>query len=101
MKKFLPSIIIFLFSLIDSTNEYSKDILVGLFLWFPILFIVQGIIISNKKDLYVGLGTSAISVILIATFYNMGTTIIPAIIYTLLALTSFAFKTWVQTHVKK
>lgn len=93
LKRALPGIIILLFILIDIQNEYSKNILVGIYLFFPLIFIIQGLIVNNKKDLYCGIGLSAYSIILgISLFYNMGTAIIPTIIYVVLGILAFRFK---------
>lgn len=93
LKRALPGIIILLFILIDIQNEYSKNILVGIYLFFPLIFIIQGLIVNNKRDLYWGIGLSAYSIILgISLFYNMGTAIIPTIIYLALGILAFRFK---------
>lgn len=93
LKRALPGIIILLFILIDIQNEYSKNILVGIYLFFPLIFIIQGLIVNNKRDLYWGIGLSAYSIILgISLFYNMGTAIIPTIIYVVLGILAFRFK---------
>lgn len=97
LKKFLQAVIIFLFVLIDMQNEYSKNIIVGLYVLFPILFIIQGLVINNKKDLYVGLAVSSITVVTIAIFYNMGTTIVPAIIYLVLGVLAGVVKMGFKT----
>ena len=92
LKRALPGIII-LFILIDIQNEYSKNILVGIYLFFQIIFIIQGLIVNNKRDLYWGIGLSAYSIIFgISLFYNMGTAIIPTIIYVVLGILAFGFK---------
>ncbi|ENZ00977.1 hypothetical protein HMPREF1092_02142 [Clostridium thermobutyricum] len=93
LKRALPGIIILLFILIDIQNEYSKNILVGIYLFFPLIFIIQGLIVNNKRDLYWGIGLSAYSIIFgISLFYNMGTAIIPTIIYVVLGILAFRFK---------
>ncbi|MGV3026308.1 hypothetical protein ACED96_11360 [Clostridium thermobutyricum] len=93
LKRALPGIIILLFILIDIQNEYSKNILVGIYLFFPLIFIIQGLIVDNKRDLYWGIGLSAYSIIFsISLFYNMGTVIIPTIIYAALGILAFRFK---------
>ncbi|WP_317311134.1 hypothetical protein [Clostridium thermobutyricum] len=95
LKRALPGIIILLFILIDIQNEYSKNILVGIYLFFPLIFFIQGLIVNNKKDLYWGIGLSAYSIILgISLFYNMGTAIIPTIIYLALGILAFRFKNY-------
>ncbi len=93
LKRALSGIIILLFILIDIQNEYSKNILVGIYLFFPLIFIIQGLIVNNKRDLYWGIGLSAYSIIFgISLFYNMGTAIIPTIIYVVLGILAFRFK---------
>lgn len=95
MKKFLaiilPSIIIFTFIWIDSMIPESKNILLGIFLLFPLIFIIQGYICSKLKGfLILGFFLSSIAIILpISVWYNMGSMITPVIIYILLGTLSF------------
>ncbi|MFB7141739.1 hypothetical protein ACFCYN_18970 [Gottfriedia sp. NPDC056225] len=87
----LPGLAIFIFILIDTMNPESKNIIVGIYLFFPLVFIAQGIIsASSKKILIIGILTSSLAVILpISYLYNMGTMLIPVIIYILLGLLFF------------
>lgn len=92
MKKILgmlsPSLIIFVFIFIDNMYPYSKGIILGIYLFFPVIFIGQGIICSNSiKDTIIGLLLSAIVIIItISIWYNMGSMLIPVIIYFFLGL---------------
>lgn len=59
---FFPSIIILSFTFLN-TND--KNILIGLFLLFPIIFIIQGIIYSDfKKQLPIGFLLSSLAFII-------------------------------------
>lgn len=77
----LPSLLILSLILIDLLNPYSKYILFGLFIVFPIAFIIQGILCKDSKnDLIVGLVLSSMCIMLpINMFYNMNS-ILPFII---------------------
>lgn len=86
-----PSIVIFIFILIDSMFPESKYILLGIYLLFPLIFIIQGYICSKLKgSLILGFLLSSIAIILpISIWYNMGSMITPVIIYILLGTLSF------------
>lgn len=90
----LPSLIILGFIFLDNMNPYSKNILIGIYLIFPVIFIVQGGICSNSKiDIAIGLGLSAMAIILpISLLYNMSSLIGPIIIYIILGLISWFIK---------
>lgn len=87
----LPSLLIFIFVLVDSMFPLSKYILLGIYLFFPLVFIIQGIICSNSmKTMIVGLLlSSAMVMFTISIWYNMSSMIIPVIIYLLLGAISF------------
>ncbi|CRK85068.1 hypothetical protein BN000_05127 [Neobacillus massiliamazoniensis] len=87
----LPGIVIFTFIWIDSLFPESKYILLGIYLLFPIIFIIQGYICSSSKGILIfGLILSSIAIILpISIWYNMGSMITPVIIYILLGILSF------------
>lgn len=95
MKKILsiivPSLIIFIITFLSRDN---KNILIGLFLLFPIIFVIQGAMYSNlKEELLVGLILSSISFIIpINLFYKMGSCIGFMIIYDLLGIASYFIK---------
>ncbi|WP_088013011.1 hypothetical protein [Gottfriedia acidiceleris] len=95
MKNFLatilPSIVLLAFIWIDSMFPESKYIILGIYLLFPIIFIIQGIIYSNSKEsMIVGFTLSAAAVILpISIWYNLGNIVTPVIIYLLLGMLSF------------
>lgn len=95
MKKILsiivPSLIIFI---ITYLSRADKNILIGLFLLFPVIFVIQGAMYSNlKEELLVGLILSSISFIIpINLFYNMGSCIGFMIIYNLLGIVSYCIK---------
>lgn len=88
----LPGILIFLLIYIDETAfPNSKNILIGIYLIFPIIYIVQGIISAKSIIvLVIGIVVSAVATILpTELWYNMSSLFIPVIIYSLLALLSF------------
>lgn len=95
MKKILsiivPSLIIFI---ITYLSRADKNILIGLFLLFPVIFVIQGAMYSNlKEELLVGLILSSISFIIpINLFYKMGSCIGFMIIYDLLGIVSYCIK---------
>lgn len=101
MKKIIPPIIIFLFAAIDSSNEYSKNIILGLYLLFPLLFIIQACIIDNKKDFFIAILFSSLSTMFIGLLYEMGPTIIAAIIYSILAFCIFNLKNLLKSLIKQ
>lgn len=44
----LPSLLTYLFIYVDSRFPYSKCILIGIYILFPIMFITQTVISSNQ-----------------------------------------------------
>ncbi|NHC42743.1 hypothetical protein G6549_22755 [Bacillus sp. MM2020_1] len=87
----LPSMVIFAFIWFDSLFPENKYILLGIYLLFPIIFIIQGIICPNSKQyMIIGFLLSSFAVILpISVGYNMGSMITTVIIYLLLGIVSF------------
>jgi hypothetical protein len=88
----LPGLLIFSFIFIDITAfPESKNILIGIYLFFPTIYIFQGIISANsKKVLFIGLIVSSVAAILpTEIWYNMSSLLIPITIYILLALLSY------------
>lgn len=87
----LPSMIILAITL---WGRAEKNILVGLFLLFPIIFVIQGIMYSNfKNELIIGFILSSIAFIVpINLLYNMGNCIDLLIVYNMLGIGSFLVK---------
>ncbi|HFL2515603.1 TPA: hypothetical protein ACG3IS_003254 [Clostridioides difficile] len=87
----LPSMIIIAITL---WGRAEKNILVGLFLLFPIIFVIQGIMYSNfKKELIIGFILSSIAFIVPTNLlYNMGSCIDLLIVYNMLGIGSFLVK---------
>lgn len=87
----LPSIIVLAISWSGGIN---KSILLGLYLLFPITFIIQGLIYSNfKKELIIGFILSSIAFIVpINLCYHMGSCIGFLVIYNILGLMSWLIK---------
>lgn len=88
LSSLLPGLLIFTYILIDSMYPESKYIVLGVYLIFPIVFIIQGILCSNsKKIMIIGFLLSSLAVIVpISIMYNMGSMITPVIIYLILGL---------------
>ncbi|MEG1311620.1 MAG: hypothetical protein ACRCXA_00810 [Peptostreptococcaceae bacterium] len=87
----LPSIIILTIAFLCRADKY---ILVGLFLLFPITFIIQGSIYSNfTKELIIGFVLSSIAFIVpINLWYHMGSCIEFLVIYNVLGIISYFIK---------
>ena len=91
----LPSLLIFTFIYRDSMFPYSKNIILGIYLLFPIIFIIQGICLNSKENMIIGFLLSSVSVILpISIYYNMSSMIPTVIIYLLLGVISFFYFWW-------
>ncbi|GAA0092812.1 hypothetical protein UT300009_28410 [Paraclostridium bifermentans] len=93
----LPSILILAITL---WGRVDKNILVGLFLLFPIIFIIQGIMCSNlKNELIIGFLLSSIAFIIpINLWFNMGSCIELLITYNILGIISFLVKKKVSSR---
>lgn len=86
----LPSILILA---INFWGRAEKNILIGLFLLFPIIFIIQGIMSLDKKELLIGLIISSLAFIIpINLWFNMGACIELLVIYNTLSIISFCIK---------
>ena len=72
----------------------GKDILNGLYIAFPLMYIVLGIICSNmKKELLLSLVLLSITFLIpINLWFNMGTCIDLVIIYNILSIFSYLIK---------
>ena len=72
----------------------GKDILNGIYIAFPLLYIVLGIISSDlKKELFISLILLSISFLIpINMMFNMGTCIDLVIIYNILSCISYLIK---------
>lgn len=100
MKKIiLPSTLIFMFIFIDSRFPNSKYILLRIYIFFPIMFIIEGIIYSNSiKSMLIGFLLSSLSIILpICKWYNIGSMILPVMIYLLLGIITFFLSKIIST----
>lgn len=95
----LPSIIILEITFL---SRDEKNILIGLFLLFPIIFIIQGLIYSDvKNELIIGFILSSVTFIMAITlWYNMGSCIELLVIYNILGIMSHAIKNKI-TYRKK
>lgn len=87
----LPSIIILSIAFLCRSDKY---ILVGLFLLFPITFIIQGGIYSNfSKELIIGFILSSIAFIVpINLWFHMSSCIELLVIYNILGIISYFIK---------
>lgn len=87
----LPSLIILAYTYF---NVEGKNILAGLFLLFPLTFIIQGAIYSDlKKELLLGFILSSIAFMVpINLLYHMGSCIELLVIYNIFGIISFFVK---------
>ncbi|MCC0785034.1 hypothetical protein IR152_18700 [Clostridioides sp. ES-S-0108-01] len=87
----LPSMIILVITL---WGRAEKNILLGLFLLFPIIFVIQGIMYSDfKKELLLGFILSSIAFIVpLNLMYNMRNCIDLLIVYNMLGIGGFLVK---------
>lgn len=93
----LPSTIILA---INFWGRADKNILIGLFLLFPIIFIIQGIMHSDfKKELLIGFILSSIAFIVpINLWFHMGSCIELLIVYNILGIVSFLVKNKISSR---
>lgn len=91
IKTITPSILMFLLIYIWRDG---KDILNGLYIAFPLMYIILGIICSNmKKELLLSLVLLSITFLIpINLWFNMGTCIYLVIIYNILSIFSYLIK---------
>ena len=91
LKIIIPSILMIL--LIYIWRE-GKDILNGLYIAFPLMYIILGIISSDiKKELLLSLVLLSITFLIpINLWFNMGTCIDLVIIYNILSIFSYLIK---------
>ena len=96
----LPSIIIFTIAFLSRADKHILD---GLYLWFPIIFIIQGRIYSGfTKELIIGFVLSSIAFIApINLWCSMGSCIELLIIYNILGIISYLVKSRVIYRSKK
>lgn len=99
----LPSLLIFIFIFIDSHFPYSEWILIGIYILFPIMFIVQTIIsLKSIKNMVIGFLLLSLSIILpINEWYKMGSIIPAIIVYLLLAGITYSLITIVNIIKRK
>lgn len=96
----LPSLLIFTLVSVDHfmLSEDSLYLVVWVWLAFPIIFIIQGVVCSSsRKSMIIGFLLSSITVIItISKWYNVGSMIIPVIIYTFLGVISFFLSKYIS-----
>lgn len=95
----LPSLLIFTLISIDHfmLSKDSLYLVVWIWLAFPIIFIIQGVICSDSnKSMIIGFLLSAITVMIpVSIWYNVGSMIIPVIIYIVLGVIAFFLSRYV------
>ena len=99
----LPSLLIFIFIFIDSVGPSSHNIIVGIYVLFPILYILQSIVLKDSEiNLAIGFILSSI-VIMVMTqiFYNMSSMIPALIVYIILGEVSFVFANKIRKSKNK
>lgn len=91
VKIIIPSILMLLLIYIWKDG---KDILNGIYIAFPIMFIITGLICSNFKiELLISFTLLSISFLIpINLFFNMGTCVDLIIIYNILGIISYLIK---------
>ena len=100
MKKFIKIIIpcIIMFSLIYLWRN-GKDILNGLFVAFPIMYLLLGLISKDKKELLICLVSLSITFLIpINLWFHMGFCINYVIIYCILSYISYLIKNKCQSY---
>ena len=99
----LPSLLTYIYILIDSYFPYSTWILIGIYFLFPIMFIVQTIIsLKSIKNMLIGFLLLSLSIIIpINEWYKMGSIIPAIIIYLLLGIITFFLSKAVNTIKRK
>jgi len=80
----------------------GKDILNGLFVVFPLMYILLGLICNCKKELIICLIFLSISFLIpINLWFRMGTCIMYVIIWALLSFVSYLIKYKIKVKFKK
>ncbi|NMF06379.1 hypothetical protein ACUH7Y_18900 [Clostridium beijerinckii] len=99
----LPSVLTFLFIFIDSHFPYSKWILIGIYILFPIMFIIQTIIsFKSINNMLIGFLLLSLSIILpINQWYKMGSIIPAIVVYLILSLITTYLLIVVMDIIKK
>ena len=103
MKRIIKIIIpcIVMFSLIYLWRE-GKDILNGLFVAFPIMYMLLGLINNNKKELLICLIALSITFLIpINLWFHMGICIDYVIIYCVLSYISYLIKNKIIKKLQK
>ena len=96
VKIIFPSIL--MISLIILWQE-GKDILNGIYLVFPLMYIILGITFNLIKELLISLVLLSISFLIpINLMFNMGTCIDLVIIYNILSCISYLIKRKIKTR---
>ena len=96
VKIIFPSLL--MISLIILWQE-GKDILNGIYLVFPLMYIILGIIFNLIKELLISLVLLSISFLIpINLMFNMGTCIDLVIIYNILSCISYLIKRKIKTR---
>ncbi|ASV67348.1 hypothetical protein CKF48_08435 [Cytobacillus kochii] len=86
-----PSICIFIFTWICSFFPFSKILLLGIYVLFPLAFIIQGIICARLiKQMIIGFICSSAAIIIpVSYWFEVGSMVNAVILYTVLGLISF------------
>lgn len=94
LKIIIPSILLFLLIYL---GKHNKDlILTGIYILFPIIYIINGLI-SKKKDLIISLILLSITFLIpINLWFNMGNCIVLIIIYNIISIISYFIKSKIK-----
>ena len=91
IKIIIPSLLMLLLIHLMRSGKYILD---GIYLVFPIIYIVLGLIYSNfKKELLISLLLISLTfIILINLYFRMGSCIETMVIYNILSISSYLIK---------
>lgn len=87
----LPAICMFIFTWICSFFPFSKILLLGIYVLFPLAFIIQGIICARlKKQMIIGFIFSSAAIMMsVSYWFEVGSMVNAVIVYTILGFISF------------
>ena len=99
LKILLPSILMLVLIYL---MQDGKDILAGLFLLFPLMYILQGIICSDlKKELLISLALLSVAFLIpVNLLFHMGSCLDLAFIYNALSVVAYLIKRKIKSNRK-
>ena len=105
MKKVIKFIVVLLpaitLMLLAFMLQGGKNILEGIYIIFPLIYVLQGILIKSKLKLTLGILLSDIAFLIsVNLWYNMGDCIDLAIIYTAMGIAAYIIKRIIKRYSK-